>query len=146
VASKQPKKKPRRGVDAYGRAPLHDAVIDGNLEAVIGLLKGGADVNAQDNNGCAPLHFAAQANAAEVVKRLLAAGARPDVRDANGNTPLFNAVFNCRGTGDVIALLRSAGADPNARNSHGVSPYSLAQTIANYDVVQFFADLGSNVA
>jgi uncharacterized protein len=146
VTSKQPKKKPRPGVDAYGRVPLHNAVIDGNFEAVIGLLESGADANAQDDNGWAPLHFAAQANAAEAVKRLLASGARPDIRDANGNTPLHNAVFNSRGAGDVIALLRHAGADPSAQNAHGVSPHSLAQTIANYDVAQYFSDLGSNVA
>jgi len=43
--------------------------------------------------------------------------------------------------GGLIALLRSHGADPHAENKHGVSPVSLARTIANYDIAQFFKDL-----
>jgi ankyrin repeat protein len=72
---------------------------------------------------------------------LLDAGAPVNARDANGNTPLSDAVFRSRGRGDVIKLLRDRGADPTLKNNHGVSPLSLAHTIANYDVRQFFADL-----
>jgi hypothetical protein len=41
----------------------------------------------------------------------------------------------------VIESLRRAAADPYAANSSGVTPLSLARTIANYNVAQFFADL-----
>jgi ankyrin repeat protein len=41
----------------------------------------------------------------------------------------------------MIHLLRQHGADPLRTNHYGVSPLSLARTIGNYDVSQFFADL-----
>ena len=142
MSGKHPKRKPRPGVDVYGRNPLHNATIEGDSASLNALLGAGADPNAQDDNGWAPLHFAAQANAAKMVELLIAAGANVDIRDSNGNTPLSTAVFNSRGSGDVIGLLRRAGADPFIVNAYGVSPLSLARTIANYDVAQFFGDVG----
>jgi uncharacterized protein len=144
VSGRHPKKKLRPGVDVYGRTPLHSATIDGDLPSLNALLRGGANPNAQDDNGWTPLHFAAQTNAATVVDVLLAAGANVDVRDANGNTPLSTAVFNSQGNGDVIGLLRRAGADPLVVNAYGISPLSLARTITNYNVVQFFSDMAGD--
>ncbi|MDH5740819.1 MAG: ankyrin repeat domain-containing protein [Nitrospira sp.] len=97
--------------------------------------------DAPDDNGWTPLHFAAQSNAADTTELLLNAGASVDARDAHGNTPLSTAVFNSRSYGEVIKFLRTHGADPHAKNNHGVSPLSLARTIANFDVRQFFQDL-----
>ena len=51
------------------------------------------------------------------------------------------AVFNSRGSGELIELLRRHGADPYRENFHGVSPLGLARDIGNYDVAQFFQDL-----
>jgi uncharacterized protein len=138
---KQPKRTPRPGVDEYGRTALHYAAADGNEAEVSRLLREGADANAQDDNGWSPLHFAAQAVSPSITSLLLAAGACVDVTDSFCNTPLWKAVFSSKGNGSVIALLRQAGASPTAVNNHGVSPVSLARTIANYDVAQFFADL-----
>ncbi len=141
MTPQQRKRKSRSGVDRGGRSALHDAAAEANEALCRELLAAGADPNAQDDNGWTPLHFAAQANSAAITTLLLAAAARPDVRDAHGNTPLSRAVFCSRGDGTVIRLLRAAGADPLACNSRGVSPISLARTIANYDVAQFFADV-----
>jgi hypothetical protein len=41
----------------------------------------------------------------------------------------------------VIRVLRAAGADPKKKNKSGVSAVSLARTIANYDVAQFYDDI-----
>ncbi len=142
MAGKQPKRKPREGVDEYGRTPLHYAAADSKSQEVARLLAAGANVNAQDDNGWSPLHFAAQAVSPECAVELLRAGADTSLQDSFGNTALFRAVFSSRGNGSVIQLLRRAGADPLAKNKHGVSPVSLARTIANYDVAQFFSDIG----
>jgi ankyrin repeat protein len=141
MSGKQPKRKERAGVDRMGRTPLHHAALEGNAGRVRQLLASGLVADAPDDNGWTPLHFAAQSNAAEATALLLEAGASVDVRDAHGNTPLSTAVFNSRGYGEVIELLRSHGADPQAKNNHGVSPLSLARTIANFDVRQYFQDL-----
>ena len=135
------KKKARPGVDEYGRAALHYAAADGNGLKVEELLREATDPNAQDDNGWTALHFAAQARCVSCVRALLAAGARANLRDSHGNTPLSTAVFNSRGDGEIIGMLWAAGADPRAPNNHGVSPVTLARTIANYDVAQFFADV-----
>jgi ankyrin repeat protein len=141
MTGKVPKKKTREGVDDYGRTPLHYAAGKGQASEVIELLAVGADANAQDDNGWTPLHFAAQAVSPECTSELLRAGANPSLQDRFGNTPLFRAVFDSKGNGSVIKLLRKAGADPGAKNNHGVSPVSLARTIANYNVAQYFADV-----
>jgi hypothetical protein len=41
----------------------------------------------------------------------------------------------------MIALLRRHGADPLAPNTQGVTPAALAETIANYPVRRWFADV-----
>jgi uncharacterized protein len=64
-----------------------------------------------------------------------------DSEDIHGNTPLWRAVFNSRGRGDLIELLLSSGADRGHRNKRGKTPLDLANTIANYDVAQFFANV-----
>jgi ankyrin repeat protein len=141
MSGKHPKRKDRPGVDRAGRTPLHYAAVDGEIGRVRELLVSGVDAGAADDEGSTPLHFAAQENRVEIVQLLLKAGAAVDPRDSHGNTPLFRAVFNSRGIGDVIKLLRANGADAHAKNAHGISPLTLARTIANFDVRQFFDDL-----
>ncbi len=42
----------------------------------------------------------------------------------------------------MIRLLRRYGADANKVNNHGQTSVGLARLIGNYDVAQFFDDLG----
>jgi ankyrin repeat protein len=125
----------------YERKEVHEAVIARDIARCSRLLAEGANPDVVDKNGWTPLHFAAQSQAPDLVDALIAAGAKVDVPDKHGNTPLQTAVFSSRGDGRVIKRLRAAGADPYHSNSHGVSPLSLARTIANFDVAQFFTDL-----
>ena len=145
MTGKQPKRKPRPGVDRMGRSKLHYAAMEGNTAQVRELLSAGADAGLPDDNGWTPLHFAAQEQRVDVAEILLVAGTTVDAPDAHGNTPLFRAVFNSRGDGALIQLLRKSGADPYLKNKHDVSPVQLARTIANYDIAQFFADLPETV-
>jgi uncharacterized protein len=128
--------------DKLGRTRLHYVVIDlpkeKHSQEIARLVSEGYNPNQADRNGWTPLHFAAQECSLEAVKALLALGVDIDAQDSNGNTPLSNAVFGYTGEGSVVMALLEAGADPEKRNFHGVSPRSLANTIANYDVRKFF--------
>jgi ankyrin repeat protein len=141
MTRKTPKKKPRPGVDVYGRTPLHHAASDDDGRRAEDLLRAGADPNAQDDNGWSALHFAAQSRSVSCARALLVAGAGVDLPDGNGNTALSTAIFSSRGDGELILLLREAGANPRAANKYGVSPVSLARSVANYDLARFFADV-----
>jgi hypothetical protein len=127
--------------DRYKRTPLHHAAFENDTALVRQLLAHGADMNAQDRDGFTPLHFAAQQTAVAAANLLVEAGVTVDIPNKYGNTPLWTATFNSRGQGDMIRLLRAAGADPLRQNNYGHSPLSLARTIGNYDVEQYFADL-----
>ena len=121
---------------------LHQAVIDGNLMLVNTLISNGADVNEKDNNSFSPLHYATQEFSTkkecfEITKILLQAGANIEARDENGNTPLSNAVYWFRGDPSLVNLLLEKGADKFNKNNYGVSPYSLAESIANYPILQY---------
>jgi len=129
-------------LDPDGRTALMAAAIDSKLDAARILVNAGANVDVQDSNGWSALHFAAQSGSLEIVDLLLGAGASVNVVDIHGNSPLSTATFECRGNGDLIKFLRSRGADPYLENNSGVSPVALARTIGNYDVAQFYDDLG----
>ena len=129
------------GLDDYGRSELHYAANESDVAKVEFLIRDGSDVNLPDKNGWTPLHFAAQSRSVKIAKLLVDAGAHVDPTDAFGNSPLWRATFSSNGSGDVIRFLRSHGADPALENESGVSPVSLARTIANYDVAQYFSDL-----
>ncbi len=140
MTSARPKRKPRLGVDEYGRTPLHHACSEGDVSLVGRLLHDGANPNALDDRGLSPLHFAAQNHSVAIARALLKHGAEVDSVNVDGNTPLFIAVFNSKGRGALITLLLDAGARRNRKNTLGISPLQLARKIANYDVKRFFAE------
>jgi ankyrin repeat protein len=119
--------------------PLHEAVIQNNLEKVEQLLKNGADVNIKDSGiGFTALHFAAQDGFTEIIKLLLNNKADVAAQDEYGNSPLFIAVMSFRGNGEIITCLLQAGANRNLKNNYGHSPLELARSITNYQIFPFF--------
>lgn len=126
--------------DGSGRSLLSFVVNYGDVTMLQWVLTQGPALDQQDGNGWTALHFAAQAYAVEMAELLLAAGARVDVPDTYGNTPLWRAAFESRGQGSMLQLLLTHGANPVQPNNNGVTPQQLAETIANFNVKQFFAE------
>ena len=94
-----------------GESSIHDAAIDGNIEAVKQHLVEGADVNANDKHGMIPLHSAAFDGHKEIVELLIANGADVNVKDAFSETPLDVATHpdNPNASAETADLLRKHG-------------------------------------
>ena len=84
--------------------PLHAAVYNANLPAVVALLEMGADVDSRRHRfKLTPLHLAAQGGHDAIAQHLLEAGAQRGLRDAKGRTAAKWAAL--RGHAALHALL-----------------------------------------
>ena len=125
-------------------APLADAAMRGDLDAVQELLSRQADVNAAQGDGTTALHWAAYRDDVEMARLLVKAGADVAVKTRLGDlTPLFMAAKN--GTAAMIELLAEAGADINATNANGTTPLMLAAASGQVDAVKVLLDRGAEV-
>ncbi len=106
-------------------APLADAVMRQDHEAVRSLLAAGADVNAPRGDGMTALHWAARHGDAAAARRLLGAGADPEAVTRLGrHTPLH--VASRAGHVAVVAALLEHRADAEALTSTGATPLHFA--------------------
>ena len=116
-------------------APVADAAMRGDLEAVRTLVRSGADVNAAQGDGMTALHWAADRGDVELTALLLFAGGNVNAGTRIGRyTPLHIAAREAR-AGVVTALL-AAGADPVARTTNsGATPLHLAAASGDPEIV-----------
>jgi uncharacterized protein len=129
---------------AAASAPVADAAMDGNRDAVKTLLKQAADVNAAQGDGMTALHWAAMKNDADLVQTLLYAGANAKATTRIGAyTPLLLAAKS--GNADVIEPLAKAGADVNAATSNGTTALMFAAASGNVAAVQALLERGADV-
>lgn len=124
--------------DTDGKTLIFYTVLDNNIEAVSLLLSKRVNINIKDKNGWTPLHYAVNEHLVDITKILIEYGSNVNAKDSYGNTIISRAVFASKGRGDIIHLLLQNGSDPLVENDSGVSALSLAKTIDNYDVIQFF--------
>ena len=123
-----PWRKPRPGVDEYGRSPLWYHVADGDITALRRDLKAGLNSTAADKDGFTALHVAAQNGRAEALDMLIRAGADVNATDRHGNGPLWTAGYEAAkaiatdANMSIVAMLLKAGADPHRINKAGRSP------------------------
>ena len=83
---------------------IHEAAVEGNIEAVKQHLAAGTDVNAKVKEGkSTPLHLAAFKGHKEIVELLIAKGADVNAKSEDGETPLDEAF------GETADLLRKHG-------------------------------------
>ena len=86
---------------------IHDAAVDGNIEAVKQHLAAGTDVNAKDEEGWTPLHIAAIRGNKEIAELLIAEGADVNAKNNIGTTPLDLAISHKHT--EIADLLRKHG-------------------------------------
>src|SRR4029453_9262929 len=106
---------------AAAEAPVAEAAMARDKDAVRTLLKQGMDVNAAQGDGMTALHWAARQGDVELAQMVLYAG--PDVKASTrtgGYTPIILASQN--GSAAMVDLLLKAGADPKAPTGNGTTP------------------------
>jgi len=130
---------------ANSNAPVADASMKGDREAVRSLLKQGADVSAAQGDGMTPLHWAAERGDAALAEMLLYAGANVAAVTRIGQyTPLHLASRS--GNAAVVEALLKGGADVRARaTTSGATPLHLAASSGNVVVVKALLDAGADV-
>ena len=123
------------------------AVHDGNVEELRGLVEAGADVNAKMEGGAAPLHLAAGIGRVEVVKVLVELGADVNAqvqKQFNGEaTPLHWAASE--GHTEAVKVLVEAGADVNAHTHYGATPLHSAATPGRVEAMKVLVEAGGDV-
>lgn len=110
--------------DAFGRSPLHWAVMTGNIRAVEELIEYGASTTCVDKQQMTPLHLvylAPPSSQAQCSWLLLASGANINALDAWNRTPMRIAVGFKKISLEFLDMLVQKGADINRRDIYGQS-------------------------
>ncbi len=101
---------------------LHEAAIQGNVEAVREHIKAGSDLDEKEpTGGSSPLITAIVFGKTEVAKLLIEAGANVNFRNNESSSPLHTAAFFCHI--EIIEMLLKYGADKTLVNKYGHTPF-----------------------
>ena len=131
-------------LSASGPAPVAEAAMKRDKDAVRSLLKSGEDVNAAQGDGMTALHWAARNGDLELTQMLLFAGANVKATTRlGGYTPLLMAAD--QGHAKVIAALITGGADVKAANALGTTPLMLAAASGNPEAVTILVENGAEI-
>eukprot|EP00112_Aurelia_sp_Birch-Aquarium-sp1_P013423 Seg2847.7 transcript_id=Seg2847.7/GoldUCD/mRNA.D3Y31 product="Palmitoyltransferase ZDHHC17" protein_id=Seg2847.7/GoldUCD/D3Y31 len=135
----------QRGGNLNG-TPLHWAIRQGHLDAVVTLMKHGADPGLQDSEGCTGLHLAAQFGHTAIVAFLLAKGMDVDLMDKSGMTPLMWAAYRSFGV-DTMRVLLNFGASINlADKMHKNTALHWAVASSNTNAIRPLLKSGANLS
>ncbi|MGE3262141.1 MAG: ankyrin repeat domain-containing protein [Bacteriovoracia bacterium] len=106
---------------------LMDQVMMGNLPKVQNLVKNGANVNYQDEDGNSSLHFAVLKEHQEIIQFLIIKGAKVNIQTKMGTTPLMQVAID--NAPKIIAdLLVQNDADPKIKNKDGFTALDIAES------------------
>ncbi|KAK7094483.1 hypothetical protein V1264_006040 [Littorina saxatilis] len=123
---------------------VHQAVVRGDVDALMTLLQQGADVNQHDTSmGCSPLHAASLMGRTDIVTWLTQHGAKVNAVDDMKRTPLHIA---CDAGQTLVARqLIDEGADVNARDKSKSTPLHGAADKGNIEIVVCLLEHGAQV-
>ncbi len=117
---------------------LHEAVIQGNVEAVRQHIKAGSDMDEKEpSGGSSPLITAAAFGKTEIALVLIEGGADVNFQNDEGSTPLHTAAFFC--SVQIVEALLANGADQQIQNNEGstaldavTAPFEAVKKVYDY--------------
>ncbi|MBQ7215746.1 MAG: ankyrin repeat domain-containing protein [Synergistaceae bacterium] len=143
--------------DDWGRTALINAVRIASPDAVMNVLKTGADVDRGDFMNVTPLMYAVRKGDKEIVNILLKAGADVNAKTTEGKNALFFA-FNFKpisyqskdnlNRSEIIRILLKAGIDVNAANRWGITALMDAVSdayLVPYNDIKAIIEAGADV-
>ncbi|NXQ61495.1 RN5A ribonuclease, partial [Anthoscopus minutus] len=122
---------------------LNAAVKNRDKEAVLELLKRGADVNSKVGSGWTPLQTAVQSGEEDLVRLLLDRGACVHARKDNGGTAFTEA--GIAGNVAILKLLLERGSDMNEQDSNGFTAFMEAACYGKEEALRFLYSRGADV-
>lgn len=122
---------------------LHEAAMQGNLEAVQQHIEAGSDLDERDPmSGATPMIIATVFGQMEVLKALIGAGADVNYKNNEGSTPLIVAAVFDRI--EVSKMLIEAGADVNVKNNEGSTALITAALLCRTEIVRALLKNGAD--
>lgn len=126
-------------------ATMAEAVWDGDILQVHGMLIQRGDVNARDSRGQLILNIAIQQQYEPITRLLLDRGADFDLQDDGSlMTPLISSII--MGNKALTRRLLKRGADVNLADGDGLSPLAWATMRGYLEIVAQLIELGADVA
>ncbi|XP_061078150.1 putative palmitoyltransferase ZDHHC13 isoform X2 [Conger conger] len=125
--------------------PLHWAVRQGHLSAVIQLLRYGADPSLADGEGFCCLHLAVLFQHMPIAAYLMAKGQEVDIPDLNGQTPLMLAAQKIIGPEPTNFLIKSNASVNAVDKVNGHSALHCAVLAGNVDAAHILLEAGASV-
>ena len=125
-------------VDKYGRSPLSDGVMGGNLNIVKALISKGADIDLCDSDGDSMLGIAIMHQRPEVMEFLISKGQKLDHVNFHGESILTLAIKH--GRIEELEVLVKHGVELNGREN--VLEYVAA--VGNLEKASFLIDNGAD--
>jgi len=127
-----------------GISILMYAVCSKNMSLIEYLIEKGVDLNAKDSRGETPLTWAASRDDEKIVEMLESRGGKWNkIIDQNGDL-LFGA-FQKNNLYYLSKLLNSAKINPNVLNREGMSPFLIAASEGNLEMLKILAESGADI-
>jgi len=119
---------------------IHEAIKEGDIQAVKQHLATGTDVNAKDKRGGTALYSAAVVGHNEIAELLINKGADVRVKNKASFTPLHEGAYN--GHKEIVELLITSGADVNAMKTDGMTPLDMASMNSHNEIADLLRKHG----